>query len=284
MESEGLLLPPGPDDQQVGGGRRLQQNLAWRPLPLGGAPVHLHGRVLCGHLVQRGLQGLGGPLFVLAGRLAREEGVVGGLVRGAPPSPYGLQYGPTSLRLLEGEAHGRRTVRLLADAEQDAPARHRLYPLVMAAAQHDHRAGGTGGHGQADGTEQELGDTAAPPRPQDEGGGVGPLPHQVVLRFLGQYLGGHLQIRFPGARPPGGAVDDAVGEHRPGRLAEVLGRRGTFVPLQQRGMHQPQRHPAQGGLVRRPVDGPQTRLGSVHAHDQREFHGAVVHLVHGGFF
>lgn len=49
-------------------------------------------------------------------------------------------------------------------------------------------------------------------------------------------------------------------------------------------MHQPQRHPAQGGLVRRPVDGPQTRLGFVHAHDQREFHGAVVHLVHGGFF
>ena len=81
-------------------------------------------------------QFLRGPLLVRAG------GHVGGFGRRAPPGPYDLQGHPAPAGLGGGEAYGRR---VFADAHDD-PAAHRRHRLVVvAAAQHDHRAGGLPG-------------------------------------------------------------------------------------------------------------------------------------------
>lgn len=134
LEPEVPLPARSADDQKVGTVRGTHQHPAGGAFD--GAPVHLDVRR---DVLQGRFQLLRGPLLVQAGGVTDEQRMVGGLMRGAPPDPNGLQGHAASPGLLGGEAHRRRLLRVLADAHDDAPVDGRRRLVVVAAAQHDHR-------------------------------------------------------------------------------------------------------------------------------------------------
>jgi hypothetical protein len=89
-------------------------------------------------------------------------------------------------------------------------------------------------------------------------------------------VGGHLQLGLPGAGAPGGAGDDVLRQYLGVGLAEVAGEGGALVAVPPAGVHHPQRHTPQRGLVGRPVRGAQARFGAVDTDDDGQFHH--VHL------
>lgn len=173
LKTKVALAPPGTDNQQVRLCRGIQQDPAGGPL--GRPSTQFHRRVLRSEPVQRRLQDLHRPLLVQTGGFSRKQQMVDRLVYRAAPGPHRVQGRAAALCLLEGEAQGLRVLPLLADSESDPPEHPVTGLVVVTAAQHDHGAVCAGGHLEADRAEQQLGDTTAAARSQNQGTGVPPF-------------------------------------------------------------------------------------------------------------
>lgn len=210
LESGESVVAPDSDDQQVGVVRGVQQDPAGAAL--GGPAEQGHGGMLGRGLAQCRVQDLRGPLLVQAGRFAREQGVVGALVRRAAPGPYGVQGGLAGLGLLEGEPCDLRAVRSLPDSEDHAPVRPGPCLVVLVAAQHDHRARGAAYDLEADRAEQQFGEAAAAARSDDQRGGGVRLVQQHARRVVGQDVGGDRHLGRPavGRRAAASTMSSAI--------------------------------------------------------------------------
>ncbi|GGT07370.1 hypothetical protein GCM10010271_07320 [Streptomyces kurssanovii] len=104
-----------------------------------------------------------GLILVAAGRVAREQGVVDGLMRWATPGTYDVQDAAARLGLAEGEAHRSGLHVGVTDPEQDAFVRACRPRLVTA--HYDDRTVRVGRYRQTHRTQQQASEPAVPARP-----------------------------------------------------------------------------------------------------------------------
>lgn len=182
LQADELFPAPGADDQQVGGGGALGQYLVGGALDRAPAQAHL------GMFGRRGLKGLveqfGSPFREVGRPCAPHQQVVGRFMGLPSPGADDVEFRVSDGRLTEGEPHGKRVQVVFTDAEQDAPVA--CFQGLPVPTDDDNRTVGSGGHDESDGSEQKVGELAAPACPDDEDRALPPLTEQRTGRVLGE--------------------------------------------------------------------------------------------------